>query len=82
MVTIAPGVWCDPCIAPIVRALHESDLPTVPSRHNPEGIRTVASCCGHGRFPGRIDLADGRVLLIVDREQADELWSETPGGSK
>jgi len=64
MVDIAPGVHCDPCIAALVKALHESDLPTVPSKHNPDGIRTVASCCGHGKRPGNIVLADGRVLVI------------------
>lgn len=43
----------DACIAPIVKALNEG------------GIDTTASCCGHGTGPGRIDLADGRVLLLV-----------------
>lgn len=47
------SVWCDPCIAPIVRAL------------NAAGIRTIASCCGHGFRPGTIALADGRELLIA-----------------
>lgn len=42
----------DACIAPIVKALNEG------------GVLTVQSCCGHGRGPGRIDLADGRVLEI------------------
>jgi hypothetical protein len=65
MVEAYPGVWCDPCIAPIVRALNESDLLAVPSRLNPAGVRTVASCCGHGKRPGRVSLADGRELLIV-----------------
>lgn len=32
-----PTVFCDPCIAPWVRAL------------NDYGYRTLASCCGHGR---------------------------------
>lgn len=47
-----PTIWCDPCIAEIVRALNEG------------GVRTVASCCGHKRLPGTILLADGRVLVI------------------
>jgi hypothetical protein len=46
------GVWCDPCIAPIVKALNDGGLPT------------VASCCGHGERDGRITLADGREVLI------------------
>ena len=41
----------DSCIAPIVAAL------------NLAGVRTTQSCCGHGK-PGRIDLADGRVLIV------------------
>lgn len=65
MVTVFPGVWCDPCIAPLVKALNESDdLPRVPSRLNPDGVTTVASCCGHGKRPGHIALADGRWLTI------------------
>lgn len=42
----------DSCIAPIVAAL------------NLAGIRTTQSCCGHGKGPGRIDLWDGRVLIV------------------
>ena len=52
MVTIKPGVCCDPCIASLVATL------------NYGGIETVASCCGHGEQPGSIALADGRELLI------------------
>jgi len=48
-----PTIWCDPCIAPLVRALNEGGLPT------------VASCCGHGKLPSRIALADGREVVIV-----------------
>ena len=43
----------DQCIAPLVRAL------------NNYGIPTVSSCCGHGKIPGSIELADGRVLMIT-----------------
>lgn len=46
-------VWCDPCIAPLVKALNDA------------GIRTVASCCGHGQRPGNVMLADGRELIIA-----------------
>jgi hypothetical protein len=42
----------DWCIHHIVAAL------------NAGGVETVASCCGHGKADGRIDLADGRVLTI------------------
>lgn len=45
-------VGIDSCIAPIVKALTEA------------GIYTTQSCCGHHKGPGRIDLADGRVLTI------------------
>lgn len=53
MVEAHPGVYCDPCIAPLVEALNEA------------GISTVASCCGHGERPGKIALADGRELFIL-----------------
>jgi hypothetical protein len=43
----------DACIAPIVKAL------------NAAGIVTIASCCGHGKRPGNIALADGRELVIA-----------------
>lgn len=48
----------DCCIAAVVAAL------------NAGGIRTVASCCGHGRKPGSIALDDGRWLLILDDDEA------------
>lgn len=47
-----PTVWCDPEIADLVGAL------------NAAGIRTVASCSGHGEREGCIALADGRELVI------------------
>lgn len=47
-----PTVWCDPCIEPLIRAL------------NAAGLRTIASCCGHGKRHGRITLADGKELLV------------------
>lgn len=47
------GVWCDPCLAPLITALNDGGLPT------------VASCCGHGENPGSVALADGRWLLIL-----------------
>ena len=44
MVTIRPGVWCDPCLVPLVRALYENGFPT------------VSSCCGHGKQPPAVAL--------------------------
>ncbi len=49
-----PTIWCDPCLAPLIVALNSS------------GIKTVASCCGHGKIPGNIALADGRELIIKE----------------
>jgi len=48
------SVGIDSCIASIVEALNKS------------GIRTIASCCGHGKIDGSIILADGRELLVRD----------------
>jgi hypothetical protein len=52
-------IGVDACIAPLVRALQEG------------GIDMRASCCGHGAGLGRIDLADGRTLLIEASRAAD-----------
>lgn len=43
----------DRCIAPIVKALNDG------------GVETIASCCGHGKGPGRITLLDDRELFIL-----------------
>jgi hypothetical protein len=43
----------DSCIAHIVAAL------------NAGGVLTKACCCGHGKRPGSIILADGRELMIA-----------------
>lgn len=51
----------DWCIHQIVAAL------------NAGGVETVGSCCGHQQIPGRIDLADGRVLIVADKETLDDL---------
>lgn len=45
-------ICVDHCIHQIVAAL------------NAGGVPTVACCCGHGTQDGRIDLEDGRVLII------------------
>lgn len=48
-----PTIWCDPEIADLVRALNDG------------GVRTIASCSGHGARPGNIALEDGRELIIA-----------------
>lgn len=49
----------DKCIAPLVRVLNDI------------GLITVASCCGHGKRPANIALADGReVCILPDFETA------------
>ena len=50
-------VKIDACIAPIVRVLNDA------------GIKTIASCCGHSKGSGRIDLANGDILEL---RQIDE----------
>lgn len=51
----------DRCIAPLVKALQEG------------GINMRGSCCGHGKGHGDIQLSDGRLLLILSAEEAEEL---------
>jgi hypothetical protein len=45
-------VCIDYCIHQIVAAL------------NAGGVETTGSCCGHGKIDGRIDLQDGRRIII------------------
>ena len=52
------GVWCDPCIAPLVQALNDA------------GLRTIASCCGHGHRPPTVGLANGQWIVIA-RDEAE-----------
>lgn len=64
-------VFCDPCLAPLVRAL------------NVGGIPTDASCCGHGVAPADIGLADGRWLMVLTYEQMralSSLWPDLNSG--
>ena len=42
----------DHCIVPLVKALNDGEC------------QTVACCCGHGKRPGNIALADGRELIV------------------
>ena len=57
------GVWCDPCLAPLIRSLNDG------------GIATVASCCGHGNNMGSVILADGRFLVITPSKEAFDAMS-------
>jgi hypothetical protein len=43
----------DRCIARLVEVLSEA------------GLETVASCCGHGKRPSNIALADSREIIIA-----------------
>ena len=52
----------DWCIHRIVAAL------------NAGGVRTIASCCGHGKVPGRIDLEGGKVLAIFPLSKVQDVW--------
>lgn len=56
----------DRCIVPLVAALNKA------------GIATVASCCGHGRHPGNIMLADGRELIICPDYDTARALEATP----
>lgn len=47
----------DACISDIVFALQV------------QGIDMYSSCCGHGKGPGEIQLQDGRVLSIIQKEE-------------
>jgi len=40
----------DSCIADIIKALNKG------------GLKTIGSCCGHGKRTGRIDFMDGRIM--------------------
>lgn len=67
--TINQGI--DKCLLPLIRAL------------NAVGLRTVASCCGHGNRPGRISLKDGREILILPdfdtAQRIDQLFPDIHG---
>lgn len=55
----------DRCIAPMVQALNDA------------GLETRASCCGHGKMPGNVMLADGRELVIMpDYDSTRKLWDD------
>lgn len=50
-------VGIDACIYELVKAL------------NTGGVATITSCCGHGKGPGSISLADGREMIIATSPQ-------------
>ena len=54
----------DHCIHQIVAAL------------NAGGIRTEASCCGHGKMKGNIILEDGRTLIIQETPKTMKDWGK------
>ena len=55
----------DHCIHHLVAAL------------NAANIRTVGSCCGHGKMNGNIILEDGRVLIILPETPQDmDAWGK------
>lgn len=57
-------ICVDWCIHQIVAAL------------NAAGVETIASCCGHGKMAGRIDLKDGRVLYVHRKPVSNEPLAE------
>lgn len=59
MVVLDPGVWCDPCLAALIRAL------------NAAGLSTASSCCGHGDYPAWVMLDDGRDIVIYPSHEAN-----------
>ena len=66
-----PDVWCDPEIADLVAAL------------NAAGLRTVASCSGHGHCPGRISMQDGREIILPrpgDLERIEAMFAVDVNG--
>ena len=54
----------DHCIHHIVAAL------------NAGGIRTEASCCGHGTMKGNIILEDGRTIIIQETPKSMKAWKK------
>ena len=57
----------DSCLALLIATLN-----TVPK------YATVACCCGHGKMPGSVLLADGRALVLMTREQHDAYFAASP----
>ncbi len=57
------SVGIDACIADLVEALQNA------------GIDMRGSCCGHGKENGRIDLQDGRILIVI---ASNALEGDTP----
>ena len=75
IVTLVDGkkVDVDSCIATLVQAINDG------------GVKTLASCCGHGNRPGNIILEDRRELVIFpDWESSREFDKSYPdiGGQR
>lgn len=51
-------IYSDRCIAPIVEAL------------NAAGIKTEASCCGHGEIAPTVILSDDTWMVLMSRQEA------------
>lgn len=66
--------WCDPEIQTLVQALNNA------------GLKTVASCSGHGHRPATIALDDGREILILrnfeEARSIGGLWNGINGEPK
>lgn len=64
----------DKCLIPFIEAL------------NNIGLKTIASCCGHGRRPGSIALEDGKEIAIFetfeDARKMDMLFKMSITGEK
>lgn len=61
------GTYEDVVTLPLSGRCHDIDrcIHTLVAALNAAGIETLASCCGHRQINGRIDLDDGRVLIIL-----------------
>ena len=57
----------DSCIAPIVKALNNG------------GIKTIASCCGHGNRWGNIILSTGQELIIAPDYESGRAFDKIHG---
>ncbi len=53
------SVEIDSCIAPIIIALNDASL------------RTISSCCGHGKTDGYILMKDMLIIISKERESKD-----------
>ena len=67
MVIEENSIWCDPCLEGTIRSL------------NLGGLKTVASCCGHGSNFSTVLLADGRwIVILPDHESFSKMDTTIP----